>query len=64
LEARKSKRRPNNQSPVEEYMRLASVSLGTARYHIQKGDCGNNLGASWRGQKSKIAENDIVEATQ
>jgi hypothetical protein len=35
--SKKLKRRPNNQSPVEEYMRLASVSLRTARYRIQKG---------------------------
>jgi hypothetical protein len=62
LDARKSKRGPNNQSSVEEYMLLASVSLRTVRYHLSKGDCGYDLGASWHGQKSKIAANDIVEA--
>jgi hypothetical protein len=49
--------------PSKIYAACKRLAQNCAVSH-SKGDCGNNLGASWRGQKSKIAANDIVEATQ
>ena len=45
------------------YAACKRVALDCTVSH-SKGDRGNNLGASWYGQKSKIAANDIVEATR
>jgi hypothetical protein len=62
----KQENRSAARTPVEEYMRLASVSVRTARYHIQKGIVETILAPDWHWhvQKSKIAANDIVEATR
>ena len=51
---KKLKRRPNNQSPVEEWMRLASVSLRTARYHIQKGIVETILAPAGTGKNRRL----------
>jgi len=50
-------------TPPKSIGGLQAFAYDSAVSH-SKGDGGNSLGASWNGQKSKIATNDIVEASQ